>query len=136
MQRTSGLHNLLLDKETLQVTQLVETGTNQYNQLYKSPLDHSGVGRFRLVSEHSFSFPHVLLFVVNLFQLCVQVLYLGCQAVNLFCGLGVSIVMGTATGNVKEHTVGLADSTVIIDWFQAELVFTSFVGSESEFSTW
>lgn len=53
--RTVYLYNFLLDEERLQVAQLVGASADQHKQLDKCPLDHTGVGGFRLVSEYGFS---------------------------------------------------------------------------------
>lgn len=127
------LHNLLLDKETLQVTQLVETSSNQNNQLNHSPLQHPAVGGFRLVSENSFSVSNVFLFSVDVLQLLVQVLDLLGQVVDLVRTLGVNIFVSGSHHYVKVDSVLSVSGSVVVEWGQTELVF-SFIGrSECEF---
>lgn len=46
---------LLLDEESSQMTQLPSTSHTQNTELYQSPSHYTGVGRFGLVAELSFS---------------------------------------------------------------------------------
>lgn len=127
-----NLNDLLLDKERLQVSQLVDTGADQHDQLDHRPLHHPGIGQLRLVTEGGFADAQVFLLVVDLGQLLVELLDASRQVVDLLGPLGIDKVVRRPLGQVKVDTVTLVAATVDVLGGDANAVFPLVLGGESE----
>lgn len=126
------LYDLLLDEERLQVSQLVDTGADQHNQLDDRPLHHPGVGQLRLVAEGGLADAQVFLFVVDLGQLLVERLDTRGQVVDLLRPLGVDKVVRRPLRQVKVHLVALVVGAVNVFRGDTDQVFPQVLGGESE----